>query len=193
MPGDELGEGIDHDVRTVFEGAEQVRGCHGVVDHEGDSRIMGDTGNGLEVIHVVFRVSHRFGVNQPGVFIQRRANVFRIGSVDELHSYAHFGQRVVEQVIGSSVEIIGGNDILPALRDIEDRIADCRLTGGNRQRTDTAVQLRHPLFQHIGCGVHDPRIDVSRLFQGKEACRMVRVPEAVGTGLVNGHGTGKGR
>ena len=107
---------------------------------------MGDLPDLLEIVHIVLRVSDRFGVDEAGVGVDGLADVLRVGAVDELHRDSQLGQRIVEEVIGAAIQIVGGNDILPGLGDIEDRIGNGRLPRSHPQSTDATVQFGQPSF-----------------------------------------------
>lgn len=173
----------------MVKGLEQVRSGHGVVHRERDSRPMGDPGYDFEVVHVVFRVPHRFGVDQASVLIDGPADVFRVRGVDEPDRYPQSGQSIVEEVVGSAIEIAGGDDILPGAGDVEHRIGDCRLPRGEGKRAYSAVKFCQALFQHIAGRIHDPRVDIAELPEAEEIGRVVGAAERIGRGLVNGNRT----
>ena len=52
---------------AVEERLAQIRRCHSVVDHEGDTVLVGDRRDSLEVENVAFRVADRLGVEGLGV------------------------------------------------------------------------------------------------------------------------------
>ena len=55
-----------------------------------------------------------------------------------------------------------------------------------------AVDGRQPLLQHVGGGVHEPRVDVAELPQGEQVGRVLGVAEHVAAGLVERHRPGQG-
>mgnify|MGYP000332134880 CR=1 FL=1 len=54
MATDELGGGFDHDVSTVLQRAEQVRGGESVVDDHRQMMLVCDGGDGFEIRQVAF-------------------------------------------------------------------------------------------------------------------------------------------
>ena len=107
------------------------------------------------------------------------------------------GKRVREQVVGAAVERGGADHVLAGLGDGLKRVGDGRLTGGQRQRADPALECRDALLEHVGGRVHDARVDVARDLQVEEVRAVLGVVERVGGGLVDRHrhrlGGGVGR
>ena len=112
MASDELGGGIDGDVRSVVERAEE-HGRDGVVHHQGYPVFMGDGGYGLEIRHVELGVADALQVEGPGAGTDSGAEVLRIAGVDEADGDAELGERVAEEIVGPSVEAGGADDLVP--------------------------------------------------------------------------------
>ena len=75
---------MDDDVGTVVDRpAEPGRGER-VVDHEGDSRLVGDRGDALDVEDVDHGVADRLRKDRLGLRTDRAAEIFRVVRVDEL-------------------------------------------------------------------------------------------------------------
>ena len=101
----ELGEAVHDDVGAPLEGADQIRRRDRVVDDEHDAVGVGDTGDALDVEHVVLRVRQHLAEEDLGVRPDRSfplSEVVRV--VDEGDLDAELGQRVVQQVVGAAVE-----------------------------------------------------------------------------------------
>ena len=49
----------------------------------------------------------------------------------------------------------------------------CRLSGGERERTDAPFERGDALFEDICRRVHDSGVDVAELLQPEQACRVV--------------------
>ena len=70
-------------------------------------------------------------------------------------------------------------------------IACCPLD--RAKAADAAVQGRHPLLEHVGRGVHQPRVDPAQLLQGEQVGGVFGALEHVAGGLMDGHGPRAGR
>ena len=73
MAAQVLGGGVNHHVRAVLDGAQQVRGGYGVVQDQGHAVFVRNLGDGLNVEHVVAGVRHGLAVEQLGVGANRGA------------------------------------------------------------------------------------------------------------------------
>ena len=78
--------------------------------------------------------------------------------------------------------------MVPRQGDVLDGIGDGGGAGGGGQGACAALQGSHPLFKHVGGGVHEAGVDIALLRQGETPRRLGAVPELIGGGGVNGHG-----
>ena len=171
VAADELGERVDHDVRSVFEGPEEI-GRDRVVDHERYSVGVGHFGQSLEIVDVVLRVADRFHVKQPRIVVDRGVDELRRRGVGESGLDPEFRKGVTEKIVGSAVKVTCGYNVLARLRDIKRGQGYGRLSGGYGQGAHPAVECGQPLFQDLGRGVHDPGVNVPELLQGEEVRRV---------------------
>ena len=65
------------------------------------------------------------------------------------------------------------------------RLGSMPRTGG--QPTHAAFQIRQPLFKDIAGRVHNAGVDISRLFQRKQAGSVIGVTKSISRCLVNRH------
>ena len=192
VTADELGTGSNHDIGSVFEGPEQVRGGQGGIDDHGDAGFVGDGGDGFEVGHVTPRVTQGFEVDGAGIVIDGFAEVFGIALIDEFGLDAVLGERVVEQVIGSAIQAGRRNDILTGFDDVHDRQRFSSLSGGDRQGTSAPFEQCEAFFQHVGGGVHQAGVDVPEFLQAEQSGRVISIIKGVGGRLVDRNGAGIG-
>ena len=146
---------------------------------DGEDRELG-IGQGLRII----------GAGAP---VRGAAEIFGVGRVDEADFDALVLQRVGEEIPGAAVEIGGGDDIVADAREVLHGIGGGRLSRGDAQRRRAAFERGQPLFEDVGRGVAEPRIDVAELFQREEVGGVFRVAELVGGGLEDRRGDGAGR
>ena len=190
VAADELGGGVDHDVRPVVEGTHQEGGGHRVVHHQRDPRVVRDLRDRGEVERVELGVAHGFRVDRLRLLRERLPEALRVLRVDELHLDPQFREGVVEQVVRPAVEGGRRDDLVPRAGDVQQSERLRRLAGGHRERPAPPFQLRDPLLEDVGRRVHDPGIDVPELLQPEEPRRMRGIVEDVRGGLVDRHRPG---
>jgi hypothetical protein len=71
------------DVGAVLEGPAEVGRGHGVVDHERHAGLARDRADVGDVDDVDRRIAERLGVEQPGVRLDRPADVLRVVGIDK--------------------------------------------------------------------------------------------------------------
>ena len=94
----------------------------------------------------------------------------------------------MEELVGAAVKVVGRDDLVAHLRDVQQGQRGRRLPGRNAQRARAALDRGDALLEHVGGRVHDPRVDVAELLEGEQVRRVVGVFEDVGGRLVNRHG-----
>ena len=102
---------------------------------------------------------------------------------------AELGQDIVELGEGAAVEIIGGDDLVSCLAEVDYGIKDCTGARCQSQCRRAAFQFRHAFFQDVLRGVHDPGVDIAQLFEGKEVGCVFGIAEYIGTGAVDRYGS----
>jgi len=117
----------------------------------------------------------------------------RIGGIDEGDVDPEARQRVDEGVVRPAVQRRGTDDVIAGARNVEDGIDHRRLPAGDRERADAAFKRGQPLLEHVGRGIHDPRVDVAELLQGEEPRGVRRIVEVVRRRLVDRDGASLGR
>ena len=112
--------------------------------------------------------------------------------VDEGGSDAVLGQGVSQQVVAAAVDGFLGHNVVALLRQRLNGIGNGSRAGGGSQSGDAALQSRNALFQHVLRGVGEPSVDVAGIRQTEPGGGVGGVLKHIGSGLVNGNGTGIG-
>ena len=121
--------------------------------------------DGVDVGHGAVRVAQGlyeqgFGVGRDGFF-----KVFRVGRVDEGGFYPIHGKCVVEEVVGTSIDIVGGHDMVADGSDIQQCIRNCRGSACNSQGCRAPFEGGYALLQDCLGAVGQAPIDVALLFE----------------------------
>ncbi len=182
---------MDHDVGAEVDGSGQERG-EGVVDDHRDAGFVGDGRDPLEVGHVEARVADRLQVDGFRPAVDRLLEGLGPRAVDEPELDPVLGQGVLEEVVGAAVQRRRGDDVVAGAGQVEDRQRLGRLPRSQPQRPDSALERGDALLEHVGRGIHDPRVDVAEFLQAEESGGVVGVVEDVARRGVDGHGPGLG-
>ena len=85
---------MNNDVRTVFNGANEVRCAESVVNDEGQTVLMGNGGNFFDVRYVAVGVAQGFKIHGAVIFFDCAFDFGKVVSIDKRSRYAVLGQRV---------------------------------------------------------------------------------------------------
>ena len=192
VAADELGCGVDHDVRAMLDGPDQVGGAEGVVHHHGQAVLVGDGGDGVNVGDVAVGVAQGLQIDGLGVGPD---GVFHLRQVVGIHkggAHAKLGQSVGQKVVGAAVDGLLGDDVVPLLGQSLDGIGDSGGAGGHGQGGHAALQGRNALFKDILGGVGQAAVNIARVPQSEAVGGVLGVMEHIGGGGVDGHRAGVG-
>ena len=184
----ELGGGVQHDVRAVLDGSDQVRGTKGVVDGQGDAVFVSDGRDGVDIRNVGIGVAQGLEVDGLGVGLDGGLHLRRIVGVHKGSLDAVEGQRVGKQVVTAAINGLLRDNVIARLRQGLDGIGHGCGAGGQGQRAHAAFQRGDAFFQHILGGVGQAAVDVARILQAETGRRMGGVVKHEGRGLINGDG-----
>ena len=101
-------------------------------------------------------------------------------------------QRIGEEVPGAAIEIGRGDDIVADPREILHGEGRGRLTGRDAERRGAAFERGEALFENVGGGIAQPRVNIAQFLQREEIGGVFGVAELVAGGLVDRrrHGAG---
>ena len=179
VAADELGRGVDDYIRAELDGAAQIRRGKGVVDHQRDTRFVGNLGDTLDVDHVHARIRDGLDIDHLGLLGDRVAEIVEVVRVNENRVVSEPTEGRVELGIGAAVQGGGRDYFVAALAQARDGQQLRGLPAGGCQSSDAAFKRRHPLFEHPRRGVHDAGVDVAKLLQGEERGSVGGVVEDV--------------
>ena len=192
MTADKLGSGVDHNIRPVLNGPDEIGCAESIVNDQGQAVGVGDFGNGVNVGDITVGVAQRLQIDGLGVGPDGGGDSVQIMGVHKGGGYTILRQRMGQQVVAAAVDGLLGHDVIPRLGQGLDGVGNCRGAGGGGQSRHASLQSRDTLFQHILGGVGQPAIDVSGISQPKAGGCMGRIPKHIGGGLVNGYRPGIG-
>ena len=175
--------GVGDDICAVLDRTDkETPSAEGVIDDNRDSGIVCYLHNGLKVRDIVFRISDRLDIDCLRPVIDSSGDILWLIAVDEFRLDPETGKEDFELVVCAAVEVAGGDDVVPCVREGCNRHELRRLAGGGGNGGDTTFEGSDPFLENVHRGVHYPGVDVAELFEPKEACAMGRVVEDEGLG-----------
>jgi hypothetical protein len=179
MPAEVLGRAVHHRICPVLQGPAQVRRGKGAVNHQARPCAVRHLRQGREICHAHQRVADRLHKEhrRPGV-LECIANRVKVGCVNQPHRHALGSEHVGQQPMRRSVQVTTGDDTarVAHLRCLEHGVHR-RHAGRKRERTISALQVRHGLGEEPGCGPAVPRVDVPARWIVERAVQRAEVVE----------------
>ena len=192
VAADELGGGLDHHVGAVLQRAEQVRSGEGVVHDHRQVMLVGDFGDCLEVRQISVRVAEGLEVDELGVLLDGVLELLRVLGGNEGGGDAVTRQGVAQQVEGSTVDVLGGDDVVTGLGDITHSVFNGSGTGSDGQTSGTTFKGGDAVLEDTLGGVGQTAVDVARVSETEASLGVVEVVEDVAGGGVDRDCTGVG-
>ncbi len=192
MSADKLCCRMDNDIRSVLQRTVQIRRGQRVVDHDRHACFLSNLGDLFVREDIQLGVAHGLAVDELDLRSQRAAEVLGIAGVHKVNGDAHLRQRVMEEVVGSSIQTGAGDHLIAGLKDVCNSQCNGSLARSGGDARSSTLQSGDALLQNVGGRVHDAGVDVAELLQGKQPRRMRRVIENVAGRLIDRYGAGLG-
>ena len=192
VAADELGRGMDHDVRAVLNGTDQVRGAKRVINDQRQAVLVSNGCDGVDIGDITVGVAQSLQIDRLGVGLDGVLHLGQVMGVDKGGGDAKLGQGVLQQVVAAAVDGLLGHDVITGLCQSLDGVGDGSGTGSGRQSRHAAFQGCDALLKNVLGGVGQAAIDVAGVCQAEAVSSMLAVAEDIGSGLVNGHRAGIG-
>lgn len=145
---------MGNDVGSVLKGADKEASCtEGVVYNDWDTGIMGNFANSFKVRDVVFWVSDRFNVDCLCSVINGGGDVLWLVAIDEFGIDPKSGEEDFELIVGTSVEIRGGDDIITSVGEGGNGHELRRLSRGSGNGSNTSLKGGNSLLENVDSGL----------------------------------------
>ena len=167
VSAEELGCGVNNQIRAVLNGPDQVRCTKGIIHHQRQAVAVCQFSQRIDVGNIAVGISQGFNIDGPGVWLNSALHLVQVVDIHKAGGDAEIGQRMSQQIIAASVDGLLRHDVPPIQCQGLNRIGNSGCAGGQRQGGYTALQGRDPLLQHILGGVCQSAIDVSAFLQVK--------------------------
>ncbi len=186
MPADPFGEGMHHDVRPVFNRAQERRRGESGIDDQRQMVFFRNRRIPFDVRGIQRGIADRFNVERPRSFINGLFHRLKVIDCGKMRCDPLLRKNCIELRKSPSVKIIRGNQFIPLPQNICNCKINCGGSAPECNRRPTAFQRCKTFFQHIIGRVHQSGIDVSMFPVGEKVCAVSGVFETVGGGAVNG-------
>ena len=127
MTADELGGGVDDDVRAPFDRPAEVRAGESVVHHQRHAGVVGYLCHPLYVQDVDGRVTQRLAKEKLRLRPDSPAEVFRIAPVNETGLDPQAAQGLGKESVCATVQARRGHDVVPCFQQRQDGYGNRRL------------------------------------------------------------------
>src|SRR5579885_433020 len=121
VAADELRRRVNDDIGAMLERLHQVRRRHGVINDKRQAMLMRDSGNGANIERVQARITYCLRVNGPRALVDGRAEVLRVTAIHKSNVNAELRPRVMEAVMGATIETCRRNNLVASPGQIEQR------------------------------------------------------------------------
>ena len=192
VAADELGCGVDNDIGAMLQRTEQIRGAEGVVDDNRQTVLLGDLGDGVDVGDVRVGVAERLEIDDRGVVLDGTLDLFQVMGIDKRGLDAKLGERMLQQVVGATVDGLLSHHVVTGLGKSLQGIGDGSSTGGDGKTCHATLERGDTVLEDALGGVGQTAVDVTGVGKTKAVGGVLGVAEHIARGLVDRHGTGVG-
>ena len=162
----------------MLERSDDDRG-KGVVHDEHDPVSVRHGSNAFEVGDIRVRVAESLGIDHFGVGPDGSLEGFQVIDIQNSILDTLRAEGVGDQVVGTAVEVVGGDDVVAILQDILQGVGDGGGAGSDRQAGHTTLEGGDALLEHTLGGVGQSAINVARVAQAEAVGRVLGVAENV--------------
>ena len=155
-----LGGGVGHDVDPVLERALKEGAREGIVDHRPRAVRPGHLRGGGQVHDLEHGVGRALDPDELRVLAEPPLDGARLAHVDVAELQPVPPVDLVEDAEGAAVDVVGGEDVVPRLEQVEERVGGGQ-PRGEGERVRRPLQRRQAALQRVAGGVVRPRVLVT--------------------------------
>lgn len=151
-----------------------------IVHHERHSLCFTDLGNPFKIWHIVTWIANGLYIDTFGLVVNGLLKIGWSLRGQELGVNAQARQEHFELVVGPAIQVGRRNDVVARVCQSRDGHELGRLPRRGADCGQSTLQCRYSLLKHIHGRVHDPTVDVAKLFEAKQTGAMGRIIEGEG-------------
>ena len=154
--------------------------------------LLGDLGDSVDVGDVGVGVAERLEIDDRGVVLDGPLDLFQVMGIDEGGLDAKLGERMLQQVVGATVDGLLSHHVVTGLGKSLQGIGDGSSTGGDGKTCHTALECGDTVLKDALGGVGQTAVDVTGVGKTKAVGGVLGIAEHIARGLVDRHGAGVG-
>ena len=178
-----------HYISTMFNGTEQKRCGKSVVHNHNRVVTMCNLRNLVHIRHGSIRIAESLNDDSLCVGAESLFNSLEIGRINNGTADALGGKRMLDEVKGAAIEIVGSDDMVTILCHILQGISDSCSTRGYCQTSHATLKGSHTVLENTLCGIGQTTVDVTCIAEAETVSGMLRIMEYVRRCLVDGYST----
>ena len=113
---------VNDNIYTMLEWLHQIRCGERIIDDNWNAVLMRDIGNRIKIQRVQARIAQRLGIDCFCMLVDCSAEIVRIAAIDKAHIDTKLGQCIVEEIIGTTIETCGGDNLITSSSNIEPNV-----------------------------------------------------------------------
>ncbi|ENN88124.1 hypothetical protein RHSP_39106 [Rhizobium freirei PRF 81] len=153
-----FGGGMDDEIDAELQRLLEIGGGPAVVDHRDDAMLLGERGQGTDVVRFHDPARRAFHVEDLGAR-KRLGDGFLVATVDIGHLDLHPLQNGAEEAEGIGIDMLDRNDPVARLDKAQNGRRDRRHAAGETERVLRAFELCQHFLEHAHRRVEAARID----------------------------------
>ena len=165
VAGQELGQRVDYDIRSVFERLAQVWRRHRVVHDQGQAVVVCDVGPRSKVGHHRCRIRDRFAKQELGFVVDGRAYGVEIHRVHEPAGPAEAIERMTELGDRTAIQRPRCDEVVAWAQQRKDREQLGRVARSAGDGGPSAFEGGHPFLQRADRRIAETGVDEAEVLQ----------------------------
>ena len=124
---------------------------------------MGNLRNGFYIHHIRIGVAQRFDKDSLCLLCYGRFHRITVKNIHECGRNAILGQGMSQEIIGASIDILSGYDMIPLPGKILEGTGNRCRPGSQGKCRNASLQRRNPLFKYILGGIGQAPVYIPRI------------------------------
>ena len=155
--------------------------------------LMGNLRDGVDIGNVAVGIAQRLNIDGLGIGPNGVFHLLKIMHIHKAGFDAVKRQGVRQQVAGTAVDGLLGNNMLSHSGQCLNGVTDGGCAGGNRKASRTALKGRNPILEYPLGAVCQAAVNIARIRQAETVGCVLGIMKYIRGGGIDGNGSGIGR